>query len=246
MRLSVLMPVYNERTMVERSIALVLAAPLPENMERELVVVDDQSSDGTWDILQRLAAGFPQIHLYRHEQNRGKGAAVRTAIDKATGDFSLVQDADLEYDPADYFKLIAPIEAENADVVYGSRFLGGPQRVLLFWHYAGNRFLTVLSDMVTDINLSDVWTCYKAFRREVLQDLDLRENRFGFEQEFTIKMARRGWRVYEVPISYYGRTYAEGKKITWKDGVGALWCILRYGILSGHSEPSRQGGKHGK
>jgi hypothetical protein len=148
----------------------------------------------------------------------------------------------LEYDPSDYPKLIIPIETDRADVVYGSRFLGGPHRVLMFWHYVGNKLLTTLSDMVTNLNLSDVWTCYKAFRREVLQEIDLREDRFGFEQEITIKIARGRWRVYEAPISYYGRTYAEGKKITWKDGFRALWCILRYGLFSGYSRPSRAQG----
>jgi glycosyltransferase involved in cell wall biosynthesis len=181
------------------------------------------------------------IRVFFQEENRGKGAALRRGFEEAHSDIIIIQDADLEYDPADYTKLIAPIEAERADVVYGSRFLGGPHRVLLFWHYVGNQFLTILSDMVTNINLSDVWTCYKAFRREVLEAIDLRENRFGFEQEITIKIARAGWRVYEAPISYYGRTYAEGKKITWKDGIRALWCLLRYGFLSRspRSSPTR-------
>jgi glycosyltransferase involved in cell wall biosynthesis len=171
--------------------------------------------------------------VFFQDKNRGKGAALRRGFQEARGDIIIIQDADLEYDPADYTELIAPIESERADVVYGSRFLGGPHRVLLYWHYVGNMFLTILSDMVTNINLSDVWTCYKAFRREVLEDIDLREDRFGFEQEITIKIARAGWRVYEAPISYYGRTYAEGKKITWKDGIRGLWCILRYGFLTG-------------
>jgi len=148
----------------------------------------------------------------------------------------IIQDADLEYDPTDFHRLIAPIESGRADIVYGSRFLGGPHRVHLYWHYVGNTFLTALSDMVTNLNLSDVWTCYKAFRREVLLALELKENRFGFEQEITIKIARAGWQVYETPISYYGRTYAEGKKITWKDGVHALWCIFRYGLFAGRGK----------
>ena len=179
------------------------------------------------------------VRIFLQDKNRGKGAAVRRGFQEAKGDILVIQDADLEYDPDDYRRLIIPIETGRADVVYGSRFLGGPHRVLFFWHYVGNKLLTMLSDMVTDLNLSDVWTCYKAFRREVLEKIDLREDRFGFEQEITIKIARRGWRVYEAPISYYGRTYAEGKKITWKDGIRALWCILRYGVSSSSSQPPR-------
>jgi glycosyltransferase involved in cell wall biosynthesis len=232
MRLSVLMPVYNERTMVERSIALVLAAPLPENMERELVVVDDQSSDGTWDILQRLAAGFPQIHLYRHEQNRGKGAAVRTAIDKATGDFSLVQDADLEYDPSEYPRLLRPLLDGHADAVFGSRYMAGEQsRVLPFWHSMMNRGLTLVCNMFCNLNLTDMETCYKVFRTDLLKSIPIRSNRFGFEPEIVMKSAKRKFRIYEVPISYHGRTYEEGKKIGWKDGLKALGVILRFWLI---------------
>jgi glycosyltransferase involved in cell wall biosynthesis len=168
------------------------------------------------------------IRVLFQEANEGKGAALRRGFKEARGEIVVIQDADLEYDPQNFHKLIEPIEGGQADVVYGSRFLGGPHRVLLFWHYVGNKFLTTLSDMFTDLNLSDVWTCYKAFRREVLEQIDLKENRFGFEQEITCKIAQNGWRVYEVPISYYGRTYSEGKKIGWKDGLRGLWCILRY------------------
>ena len=230
MKLSVLMPVYNERTMVERSIAQVLSAPLPEQMERELVIVDDRSTDGTWDILTRLAETVPAIQLHRHEVNQGKGAAVRTAIQNATGDFSIVQDADLEYDPSDYPALLGPILAGQADVVFGSRFLSGPHRVLFFWHSVGNRFLTMLSNILTDLNLSDMETCYKVFTRQVKERLVITSESFGFEPEFTARVARMGVRIYEVPISYHGRTYAEGKKIGWKDGFEAIWCILKFNL----------------
>ncbi len=170
------------------------------------------------------------IRVFFQDRNQGKGAALRRGFREARGEIVVIQDADLEYDPQDLHGLIQPILCGDADVVYGSRFLGGPHRVLLFWHYMGNKLLTTLSNAFTDLNLSDVWTCYKAFRREVLERLDLRENRFGFEQEITCKVAKSGWRVYEVPISYHGRTYGEGKKITWKDGVRGLWCILRYAL----------------
>jgi len=228
MKISVVMPIYNERATLREVVHRVLAVPL----DLELLCVDDCSTDGSRDVLSQLQLENPQIHAYLQPRNMGKGAALRRGFKEAKGEIVIVQDADLEYDPADYRSLIAPIEAGRADVVYGSRFLGGPHRVLFFWHYVGNTLLTIISDMVTNLNLSDVWTCYKAFRREVLADLDLREDRFGFEQEITIRLAQRGWRIYETPISYYGRTYAEGKKITWKDGIRALWCIFRYGLLS--------------
>jgi glycosyltransferase involved in cell wall biosynthesis len=232
MKLSILMPVYNERTVVERSMSLVLTAPLPENMERELVVVDDRSTDGTWDILQRLADAFPQIHLYRHEQNCGKGAAVRSAIEKATGDFSLIQDADLEYDPWEYPRLLRPLLEGNADAVFGSRYMAGEQsRVLPFWHSMINKGLTVVCNMFCNLNLTDMETCYKVFRTDLLKSIPIRSNRFGFEPEIVMKSAKRKLRIYEVPISYHGRTYEEGKKIGWKDGLKALGVILRFWVI---------------
>ena len=227
MKLSILMPVYNERTVVERSIALVMGAPLPENMDRELIIVDDCSTDGTFHILERLAAAYPEIRLYRHEKNAGKGAAVRTAISKAEGDFSLIQDADLEYDPADVPALIDPITRGSADVVFGSRLSGGkPQRAYLFWHLVGNRFLSLLTNVLYNTTLSDMETGYKAFRTEVLRSLDLRQDDFGIEPEITAKVCKQKLRIYELPIAYYGRTYAEGKKITWKDGFKAVRVLL--------------------
>jgi glycosyltransferase involved in cell wall biosynthesis len=232
MKLSILMPVYNERTVVERSISLVLTAPLPENMDRELVVIDDRSTDGTWDILQRLADAFPQIRLYRHEKNCGKGAAVRTAIEKATGDFSLIQDADLEYDPSEYPLLLRPLLDGHADAVFGSRYMAGVQcRVLPFWHSMINKGLTLVSNMFCNLNLTDMETCYKVFRTDLLKSIPIRSNRFGFEPEITMKSAKRKFRIYEVPVSYHGRTYEEGKKIGWKDGIKALAVILRFWVI---------------
>ncbi|HVS16221.1 MAG TPA: glycosyltransferase family 2 protein [Thermoanaerobaculia bacterium] len=229
-RLSVVVPVYNERATVETALRRVLAAPLPEGVEVELVVVDDCSSDGGAELLENLRAEL-RFELLRQPENRGKGAALRRGFATATGDVLLVQDADLEYDPADYPTLLGPILDGQADVVYGSRFLGGPHRVLLFWHYVGNRLLTTFSNMLTDLNLSDMETCYKVFRRELLDGARLRSERFGIEPELTALFARRRARIYEVPISYHGRTYAEGKKIGWKDGVSALWSIVRYNLL---------------
>ena len=215
--------------MVERSLAQVLRAPLPENMERELIVVDDCSTDGTSDILDRVAAQEPSIRLFRKKVNEGKGAAVRTAIQEACGDFCLVQDADLEYDPQEYPLMLEPILQNKADAVFGSRFGGsGAHRVLYFWHRVGNGFLTLLSNVFTNLNLTDMETCYKAFRRELIQGIEISENRFGFEPEITAKIAKTGCRIYEVGISYHGRTYAEGKKINWRDGVRAIVCILKY------------------
>lgn len=232
MLLSILIPVYNERTVVEQSLALVLAAPLPENMDRELVVVDDCSTDGTSEILERLAAREPCIRLIRHSVNQGKGAAVRTAIQSANGDFCLVQDADLEYDPSEYVKLLRPLLTGHADAVFGSRYLAGEQtRVLPFWHSMINKGLTLVSNMFSNLNVTDMETCYKAFRTDLLKSIPIRSNRFGFEPEITMKVSKRKLRVYEVPISYHGRTYEEGKKIGWKDGLKALGVILQFWLI---------------
>ena len=218
--------------MVERSLAQVLAAPLPENMERELIIVDDCSTDGTSDILDRLAAREPTIRLFRKNVNEGKGAAVRTAIQESRGDFCLVQDADLEYDPSEYPALLRPLLNGHADAVFGSRYLAGEQtRVLPFWHSMINKSLTLLSNMFCNLNLTDMETCYKVFRTDLLKSIPIRSNRFGFEPEITMKCAKRKLRIYEVPISYHGRTYEEGKKIGWKDGVKALGVILHFWLI---------------
>ena len=232
MKLSILMPVYNERTVVERCIAQVLTAPLPEDMERELIIVDDRSTDGSWLVLERLAAEHPEIRLFRHEVNGGKGAAVRTAIQQATGDFSLIQDADLEYDPSEYPILIRPLLDGRADAVFGSRYLaGGQTRVLLFWHSMMNKLLTTVSNMFCNLKLTDMETCYKVFHTDLLKSIPIRSNRFGFEPEIVMKSAKRKLRIYEVPISYHGRTYEEGKKIGWKDGVRALGVVLKFWLI---------------
>lgn len=224
-RLSVLMPVFNERNTVLEIVRRVLAVDVP----KELIIVDDFSTDGTRDILQSEVEGkYPEVRVLYHDRNRGKGAALRSAIPEAKGTVTLIQDADLEYDPAEYPVLLAPILDGRADVVYGSRFLGGPHRVLLFWHYVGNQVLTTLSNMFTNLNLTDMETCYKVCRTELLQSLPLRSNGFDIEPELTAKLAKRHARIYEVPISYSGRDYTEGKKIGWKDGVRALWCIVRF------------------
>ena len=226
--ITVVIPCYNEVSTIE---AILDAVRASEIRDKEIVVVDDASSDGTREKL-RSFEGQPGLRVIFHERNQGKGAALRTGFRAATGDVVIVQDADLEYDPKEYPKLLAPIRAGKADVVYGSRFAGGEShRVLYFWHYAANKLLTLCSNMFTNLNLTDMETCYKAFRREVIQKIDLREGRFGFEPEVTAKVARMGCRIYEVGISYSGRTYAEGKKIGWRDGLRALWCILRYNLL---------------
>jgi glycosyltransferase involved in cell wall biosynthesis len=232
MLLSILIPVYNERTVVERSLALVLAAPLPENMDRELVIVDDCSTDGTSAVLDRLAAVEPRIRLFRQKVNQGKGAAVRRAIQEAAGDFCLVQDADLEYDPSEYAKLLRPLLAGHADAVFGSRYLAGEQtRVLPYWHSMINKTLTIASNMFSNLNVTDMETCYKVFRTDLLKSIPIRSNRFGFEPEITMKVSKRKLRVYEVPISYHGRTYEEGKKIGWKDGIKAFGVVLYFWII---------------
>lgn len=226
--LSVVIPVYNEAATVADLIRTVLAQPCVA----EVVIVDDCSRDGTWQVLEECTKCEARVKLRRHEVNQGKGAALRTGFSLVTSEFVIVQDADLEYDPEEFVLLLHPILSGKADVVFGSRFLGsGSRRVLYFWHSLGNRFLTTCSNMATDLNLTDMETCYKLFRREVLQRIILRENRFGFEPEITAKVARMGVRIYEVAISYYGRTYAEGKKIGWKDGFRALWCIFKYNFL---------------
>jgi glycosyltransferase involved in cell wall biosynthesis len=226
--LSVVIPAFNERDTIRELIARVQAAPLPGTLTKEIIIVDDSSTDGTREILQDISrSGLGKV--FSHDRNQGKGAALRTAIAQTTGDIVLVQDADLEYDPRDYPKLLEPILEGKADVVYGSRFAGGEsKRVLFFWHYVGNKVITILSDMFTNLNLTDMMTCYKVFRGEIIRKIQVEENRFGFEPEITAKVARMGARVYEVGISYSGRTYAEGKKITWKDGWRALWTILKY------------------
>ena len=232
MKLSVLMPVYNERTTLEQCVVQVLAARLPEDMERELILVDDRSTDGTWDIVQRLAASLACVRAFRHERNRGKGAAVRTAIQHASGDFAIVQDADLEYDPAEYSRLLRPLLDGRADAVFGSRYLAGEQiRALPFWHSAMNKSLTLLSNLFSNLNLTDMETCYKVFRTDLLKSVPIRSDRFGFEPEIVMKCAKRKWRIYEVPISYHGRTYEEGKKVGWKDGVKALGVILKFWLI---------------
>ena len=231
MKLSVVMPVYNERELVPIAIARVGAVPLPGGLEREIVLVDDCSTDGTREWLIDFAAGRPDVVLSLHDINRGKGAALRTGFAAATGTFVLVQDADLEYDPREYPALLEPLLDGRADVVFGTRFLGQTHRVLYYWHSVGNWLLTMLSNMLSNVNLTDMECCYKAFRRDVLARITLVEDRFGFEPEVAAKVARLGCRIYEVPVSYSGRTYAEGKKINWKDGISALRCILRYNLL---------------
>jgi glycosyltransferase involved in cell wall biosynthesis len=223
--LSIVIPVFNEADTVIRTIQEVNACPF----SKEIIVVDDASTDGTRKILEKLR--LPDLHMIFHESNRGKGAALRTGFSVTRGDVVLIQDADLEYDPAEYPVLLKPILDGRADVVYGSRFAGhGAHRVLYFWHYIGNRFLTLISNVFTNLNLTDMETCYKVFTREALEGITIEEERFGFEPEITAKIAKKKLRIYEVPISYYGRTYEEGKKIGWKDGLWALWCIFKYNL----------------
>ena len=224
--ISVVIPVYNEVDTISVLLDRVRAVP----MDKEIIVVDDYSVDGTRDVLAREAE-VEGTSVHYHPVNRGKGAALRTAFQHVAGDVVVIQDADLEYDPSQYPQLLEPIEQGLADVVYGSRFLGGPHRVLYFWHYVGNRLLTLLSNMTTNLNLTDMETCYKVFRAEILDRIELRSDRFGFEVEFTAKVARLRCRIYETPISYHGRSYSEGKKIGWRDGIAALGHILRYGFF---------------
>ncbi len=227
MKLSVVMPVYNEQATLRQVVERVLAVRL----QIELICVDDGSRDASREILARLEAEHPQMRVLLQPRNMGKGAALHRGIQEATGDFVVIQDADLEYDPAEYTVLLEPLIGGRADVVYGSRFLSArPHRVLYFWHSVGNWILTLLSNALTNVNLSDMETCYKAFRREIIQSIPLQERRFGFEPEITVKIAKRKLRIYEVGISYWGRTYEEGKKIQWRDGVRALWCLLKYSI----------------
>jgi glycosyltransferase involved in cell wall biosynthesis len=237
MKLSVVMPVYNERATLREVVENVLAVPL----EIELICVDDGSRDGSREILSQLQSEHPQIRVILQPRNMGKGAALRRGIQETTGDFVIIQDADLEYDPAQYPLIIEPLVQGKADVVFGSRFLGSaPHRVLYFWHSVGNRMLTLLSNCLTNINLSDMETCYKVFRREVIQSIPIEENRFGFEPEITVKVARRSLRIYEVGISYWGRTYEEGKKIGWKDGVRAFYCLLKYSLKEPKTRTAKQ------
>jgi len=227
MKLSVVIPVYNERRTLRQVLQRVLDVPF----ETEVLCVDDGSTDGSRELLAELETKHPQLRVFLQPKNAGKGSALRRGIQAASGDFVIIQDADLEYDPSDYPSLLEPLIQGKADVVYGSRFLGsGPHRVLYFWHSVANWFLTLVSNCLTNINLTDMETCYKVFRREVIQSISLQEDRFGFEPEITVKIAKRKLRIYEVGISYAGRTYEEGKKIGWKDGVWALWCLVKYSI----------------
>lgn len=230
MNVSVVMPIYNEVNYIEDIVSRVLKSQIPE----ELIIVDDGSTDGTDKLLKNLLEcyhGPCKLKLISLEKNHGKGAALQRGFREVTQDIIIIQDADLEYDPTDYPRLLAPILDGRADVVYGSRFLGGPHRVLYFWHYVGNKMITLISNMLTDINLSDMETGYKVFRTAILKDIQFTSKRFGFEPEFTVKVANKQYRIYEVPISYSGRTYLEGKKINWKDGIAALWWMIKYRFM---------------
>lgn len=231
MKISIVIPVYNEAKTIEEIISRIHAVDLGR-LDKELVIVDDCSTDGTREKLHEICQVQNNIKAFYQNRNQGKGAALRAGFNAVTGDIVIIQDADLEYDPKEYPDLLAPILEGKADVVYGSRFLSGPHRVLFFWHYVGNKFLTLLSNAITNLNLTDMETCYKIFRKEVLEDINFKSNRFGFEPEFTVKVAKKHFRIYEVPISYSGRTYSEGKKITWKDGFMAIFSILRFSFFN--------------
>ena len=224
MKVSVVIPVYNEIDTIEEILARVDKVAI----EKEIIVIDDLSIDGTRERLKEIVADKENVKVIYHNRNKGKGAALRTGFESVTGDIVIIQDADLEYDPNEYPKLLEPISDGRADVVYGSRFIGGPHRVLFFWHYVGNKLLTLISNALTNLNLTDMETCYKVFKSQILRDINLKSNRFGFEPEFTAKVSKMRLRIYEVPISYSGRTYSEGKKITWKDGIVALCLIFWY------------------
>ena len=231
MKVTIVVPVYNEVSTILTIIDSIQASPVWDYLENEIIVVDDSSTDGTREKLMGIE-NTNLVKVLYHEINQGKGAALRTGFDNSTGDIVLIQDADLEYDPQEYHTLLDPILKDKADVVYGSRFLGiGPHRVLFFWHYVGNKWLTTFSNVFTNINLTDMETCYKVFKKEVIESLKIKENRFGVEPEITAKVARGGWRIYEVGISYHGRDYSQGKKIGWKDGLRAFYVILKYGLL---------------
>lgn len=223
MKLSIVIPVYNEKNTIREIIRRVQETPF----EKEIIIIDDYSTDGTREILKSLS-NDKEIKVLFHEKNKGKGAALRTGFREVSGDIVIIQDADLEYNPAEYEGLIAPIVEGKADVVYGSRFLGGPHRVLFFWHYVGNKVLTTISNILTNLNLTDMETCYKAFRADILKEIEFKSNRFTFEPEFTVKVAKKKYRIYETPISYMGRDYSEGKKIGWKDGVTAIVALIWY------------------
>jgi glycosyltransferase involved in cell wall biosynthesis len=230
MKLSVVIPVFNESA----TLPTVLETVLGISFDKEILIVDDGSTDGTREYLEKVAQNpMEGVRVFFHEQNRGKGAALRTGFREVQGDIVIIQDADLEYDPQDYPALLKPILDGRADVVYGSRFLGGPHRVLFFWHYVGNKLITLISNMLTNLNLSDMETCYKVFRSEVIKNLAFTSNGFAIEAELTVKIARAGYRIYETPISYSGRDYSEGKKITWKDALPTLWALIRFRFFAG-------------